>query len=130
MAQQHLDSLRKRFLEAFNRGDGAAVASFYSADGKILPPNMPLIEGKQAITEFFNGAKEMGMQSLNLVATQAETSGDLAFEVGTYRADIQPPGGPAIIDAGKYTVVLRREAGDSWKKVVDMFNSDSPPPGH
>ena len=34
-----------------------AIADMYTEDGKLLPPNSPMLAGKQAIRAFWHGAK-------------------------------------------------------------------------
>jgi uncharacterized protein (TIGR02246 family) len=130
MVQRQFDELRAQFMSAFNSTDPAAVAALYTEDGKILPPNMPPVVGREAIAEFWKGAKDMGMGDLRLDATELLDSGELAYEMGTYTLAVNPPGGEAMTDVGKYVVVLRLQDDNSWKIAVDMFSSDAPPPGN
>ncbi|MFQ5962049.1 MAG: YybH family protein, partial [Candidatus Methylomirabilales bacterium] len=53
---------------------------------------------------------------------------DLAYEMGAYTLTIQPEGGQAQTDTGKYVVVWTRQADGSWKLAVDIWNSNAPPP--
>ncbi len=129
MTREALDDFRARFTEAFAAGDAATVAAFYTDDGKILPPNMPMINGPQEIQGFFEGARDMGMRGIMLNAVDVEFNGDLAYEVGTYSIDIELEGGQRTTDVGKYLMVLKRQADGSWKMAADMFSSDAPAPG-
>ena len=129
MTRQVLDDFRVRFTKAFAAGDAAAVAAFYTKDGKILPPNMPMITGPQEIQGFFKGARDMGMRGITLDALEVEISGDLAYEVGKYSIDMELEGGQTMTDVGKYLMVLKRQADGSWMMSADMFSSDAPAPG-
>ena len=42
----------QRFMEAFGRGDAGGLASTYTRDAKLLPPNSDVVTGSQAIQEF------------------------------------------------------------------------------
>jgi ketosteroid isomerase-like protein len=42
--------------------------------------------------------------------------------------DFAPEGGQAMIDKGKYLVVMKRQVDGSWKVAVDIWNSDLPQP--
>ncbi len=46
-----IEAANKQFIEAFNKGDAAAVAAMYSADARLLPPNSPMGEGRQAVQQ-------------------------------------------------------------------------------
>ena len=48
------------FEEAFNAGDSAAVAALYTEDAIALPPGGPMVEGRAAIQEMWQGAMDGG----------------------------------------------------------------------
>ena len=50
--------------------------------------------------------------------------GDTAFDVGTYKQTLSLGNG-TVNASGKYTVILKRSAGD-WKIAYLIFNGDSP----
>ena len=54
-----IDAANKGFLDAFNRGDVAAAMGVYTEDATILPPNADIMKGKEAITAFWQGARDM-----------------------------------------------------------------------
>ncbi len=128
MVREAIQSILAKFVDALNRGDAAGIASIYTEDAKLLPPNNPIIIGKQAIQEFWQGSIEMGIKGGTLETIDLDYSGDLACEVGVYSLDIQPEAGQVIKDVGKYIVIWKKQADGSWKYAVDMFNSDFPPP--
>ena len=126
MVEQELKDGTKRWVEAFNRGDTAAVADFYTEDAKILPPNMEMVNGKQAIKAFWEGARAMGMRSMSLETLEVGIDGDLAYERGISTVTIQPEGAQASTRRGKYIVILKRQTDGEWKLAVDIWNTDLP----
>ena len=126
MVEQELKDGTKRFVEAFNRGDAAACADFYTDDAKILPPNMEMVNGKQAIKAFWESAKAMGVRSMNLETVEVGIDGDLAYERGISTVTIQPEGAQASTRRGKYIVILKRQTDGEWKLAVDIWNTDLP----
>jgi ketosteroid isomerase-like protein len=66
MVEQVIRDGTKRYVEAFNRGDAATVADFYTEDAKVLPNNMEMVSGKQAIQQLWKTAMEMGVRKMNL----------------------------------------------------------------
>jgi len=127
MVEQALRDGTRRFMEAFHRGDAAAAADFYTEDAKILPPNMEMVSGKQAIQAFWKMGMDMGVRKINLETVEAGYDGDIAYERGVSTVTIQPEGGQERTERGKYLVVLKRQADGSWKVAVDIWNSDLPP---
>ena len=115
----------KQFVEAFNKGDAAAVANMYMPDARLLPPNAEIVSGRANIQTFWQGAISAGLKMVSLETEHVETQGNLAVEVGRYTSTIPGAGGATRTDKGKYVVVWKRE-GRSWKLAVDIFNSDLP----
>ncbi len=114
----------KQFMEAFKRGDAAAVAKLYTAGGQLLPPNSEVVAGRDAIRAFWQGAMDMGLKEAALDTTEVEGTGETAVEVGKYTLRIA---GGQIADVGKYIVVWKAEAG-VWKLHRDIWNTSRPAP--
>jgi ketosteroid isomerase-like protein len=98
---------------------------YYSDDAVLLPPNEPIVAGKQAIR-----ASWVSLLSPNIaLAWQANKvdvarSGDLAYVVGRYTLTTRDAEGKPVMDRGKTIEVFKKEADGSWKVVADMYNSD------
>jgi|SRR5437016_4169756 len=123
-----IEALATEFAKAFNNQDATELASFYTADCKFLPPNLPLIEGRAGVEELCRQMFDMGCRSLDLETTDVLQAGDLVVEVGRYTMTIQPPGGDPVQDVGKYLDVRRRQSDGGLRIVLDTFTSDLPAP--
>ena len=123
-----IEAANKQFITALNRGDAAAVAAMYTADARLLPPNSPMGEGRQAIQQFWQGAIGAGAKMVSLETLHVESQGSLAYEVGRYTLTSPTAGGGTTTDTGKYVVVWEREGG-KWKLASDIWNSDAPAQG-
>ena len=66
----HIDDVLVKFVAAFNAGDGATVASFYSEDAALFPPGGERIDGRSAIQTFWQGAIDSGMKIDDLHAVE------------------------------------------------------------
>jgi uncharacterized protein (TIGR02246 family) len=120
-----IEANTKQFIEAFNKGDAAAVANMYTMDARFLPPNGEMVEGHANIQKYWQGAMTAGLKIVSLDPVHGETQGNIAVEVGRYTSTIPRAGGVTTTDKGKYVVVWKRD-GRSWKLAVDIFNSDMP----
>lgn len=118
---------------AFNEKDSAKVASFYTDDATLMPPNEPAVKGRQNIQAWFKGGIDQGLTDLKLTPTESSIRGDQAFEAGTYSIVVKAGAGQgatgkgSAVDSGKYVVVLKRVGGE-WKIAYDIFNSNLPVP--
>ena len=130
-----LDKVVAEFVAAFNAKDAAKVASFYSEDATLMPPNAPMVKGRPNIEAFWRSAFEQGMSNLKLRPFDSAISGEQGYEAGTATLEIRtagkeagaaakPGAAPPVTDTSKYVVVYRRVGAD-WKMVYDIFNSDA-----
>jgi len=115
-------SVCQQFQKSYNQGDAEALASLYTVDAKILPPNMDMLEGKDSIQAFWQGALDMGIKSFKSEMIDMDASGNLGYFVGKYTLygnDNQE------VDQGKWISVLKNIDG-KWKVHRDIFNTSTP----
>ena len=115
-------SICQQFAERFDQGDAEGLASLYSEEAKVLPPNMDIIEGKDPIRAYWQGALDMGVKSFKGDVIETASTGDLGYLVGKYTLydkDNQE------VDQGKWISVLKNIDGN-WKVHRDIFNTSMP----
>jgi uncharacterized protein (TIGR02246 family) len=108
--------------------DAAGLASLYAEDGRFLPPNMEPCEGRSAIQAAMQQLLDMGARSLDVEPLDVREAGDMTIEYGRYTLGIEPDGGAAVSDVGKYVVVHEAQHDGSTKIALDIFNSNAPLP--
>ena len=123
---QEIHDIDDAFCKAFGKLDAAELASFYSEDAKLLPPNAPLAEGRRGVEAFAAEMFAGGARSLELDTVDVIEDGDLAVGTGRYKLTIAAPGANRFEDVGKYIAVYQRQADGALKMVRDIFNSDAP----
>ena len=118
------------FVSAANAGDAAGVAATYLPDARLMPPNAPAVQGREAIQQFWGGLTDAYQLKFDVIADEVEGRGDLAYARGHYTLDAAPKAkdGAPLHEEGKYLEVLRRQADGSWRYAVDMYSSDQPTP--
>ncbi len=121
--RQEIAQLSRQFGEIFTRGDMAALAALYTEDGQVLPPGGPTARGHQAIRQFWQGARDSGIEAAELQTLEVVGGGDLACEIGRGTLTIRGGGGTSRVEV-RYVVVWRRQ-GDGWKMAVDTWNSEA-----
>lgn len=109
-------------METFKDGDAAVLSSLYTKDGKVLPPNAGIIEGKEAMQAFWQAVMDMGVKEAVLEIIEVEGHGDTAIEVSNFK--MKDTDGN-VLDHGKYIVIWKRVDGN-WKLHLDIFNSSVP----
>ena len=126
-AEQAIQEVNRRFIDAVERGDAAGLAALYTSDSVLLPAGAPMVRGPGEIEQAFRGMMGMGVERIELRTEELSVQGDTAYEVGTATVTVRPPGQEPIQDPGKYVVIWKRQGGN-WRLHVDIFNSDTPPP--
>lgn len=106
------------------------LAAFYTEDTTFMPPNGPLMTGRENARKYFAELMTPADFSIAWQPTKVEAarSGDIGYSVGTYHVMFTGPDKKMIMDDGKYSTVWKKQADGSWKLAVDMFNSNTPLP--
>ena len=111
------------WMEAFKAGDPVAAASFMTENATLVPPNAPVVRGRQAIEEW--GRNMMGMMTVEqgtVTVDEVRVAGDWAVSHGTW-AMAGTANGMAFADTTRYVVIWERQADGSWKAAHDVWNS-------
>ena len=126
-AVPELAKVTDAYVKASLAADAKAIAALYTDDAVEMPPNQSMVKGRAAIEQYYT--KQFGgsakLQSFVLTKIESNASGDIGYEVGTYRQTITDGQHP-MNDTGKYTVVMKRTGG-VWKVAYAIYNSDTPP---
>ena len=108
------------FAAAFNGKQVDTVIDFYGENSVLMPPNKPLLRGRDALKAYFTDLLARG-GTLTMDVEEVGGHGPLAHELGTYT--ITYPTGER--DRGKYLRVVRNMAG-SWRTEKMIWSSDFP----
>ena len=127
MTLADVNAVAKAWHDGVANQDAAAIASLYHDDARLLPPNMEPAEGREAIRVAIQQLLDMGGRSMDVESVDVREAGNLTVEYGRYILGIEPEGGQALTDVGKY-VVVHETRGDETKILLDCFNSNSPLP--
>jgi uncharacterized protein (TIGR02246 family) len=110
--------------ERFAAHDAAGVASFYTEDAVLLPPDQEPVSGRAAVEEFFVRTNPADAPAVELATIETFVFGDHAWRQGMFRFDGPGDGTRA---SGKF-VELWKKVDGSWLIHRDIWNSNAPPP--
>jgi uncharacterized protein (TIGR02246 family) len=117
------------FVKAFNDKDVPQVLGVYTENSTFMPPNQPVLRGKDALKSFYDDLLKSGATNLKVDVGEVSGHGPLAYQSGTYEMDVKGDRGAADHDRGKYLFIARKMNG-SWRYEYMVWNSDLPVPGH
>jgi peptidoglycan-N-acetylglucosamine deacetylase len=114
LRQEWAQNLREKKIEA-------SVAE-YAADGEFIQPDGGRVRGTEALRKLYETITTTFDSDLVFDSQRVETSGDLAFDSGTFREVLTMRAtGKRLFSTGSYLTVYRREAGGSWLIVQQVW---------
>ena len=121
----------KAWADAYASAENSTDAFMapFEDDARLLAPDMPLAEGKDAIRAVIEEMEALPGIETAWTAEAADVSegGDFGYTTGSYYMNMDGPDGAPIRIDGKYLTVWRRQADGSWKIAAHMFNPNGPP---
>ena len=128
---ENINRLIENLRTAFNAKDAAKAAALYSTTGVVMPPNKPVMRGRQFVEQYYKDRFAEGASNLELTAADVSGQGTLAYANGDYRLNlVSSDGKPSRRDRGKFLWIFR-ESNNQWLIEYVSFSSDfvTPPPG-
>jgi uncharacterized protein (TIGR02246 family) len=115
-----LEDFDAAYNKAFNEGDAAGCAAFFTDDVLLMSPGQPMTRGRKAFEDTYKSrmADSTGGTHTNALVEYG-VEGDMAYQVGTFAITGATPS-----EQGKFVNVLKRQADGTWKVAVSIFNSD------
>jgi uncharacterized protein (TIGR02246 family) len=115
-----IDAVNAKWVEFFNKGDFAGVASLYTEDATAFPPGSAMVKGRLAIGTMWKDMAEKVITDPQLTTLDVKPLGpSAAREIGTFSLKTKGPTPQEV--TGKYMVVWEKVGGD-WKIAADIWN--------
>ena len=111
-----IDVANRHFEQLFNAGKLDELAGLYTSQGTLLPPDKNKYQGREEIKNFWQGARNAGVDNLRLITgTVLEAGPDRLIETSSYQHSL---------DRGNYQVIWKRtvEGKNDWQLDIDIFN--------
>ena len=121
-AKSSIETENAKFIDALKKGDSAGMASNYSQDALVLPPNSTSVKGNE-IMSLWGSFIRSGVKDLKLSTDDVTGNAEQLAETGNYEIYGDKN---KLLDKGKYVVVWKSQNGN-WKMYRDIWNSNTPP---
>jgi uncharacterized protein (TIGR02246 family) len=114
-----IEAVNAKWIELFNKGDFAGIASLYTADASAFPPGSPIVRGRNAIRAMWKDmAEKVGDPKLTTLDVKP-LGPAAAREIGTFSLKTKGPTPQEV--TGKYVVVWEK-VGSDWQLAADIWN--------
>jgi ketosteroid isomerase-like protein len=121
-AKDALPTVYEAFSDSIVRQDSSELATFYTADSKVVPPGGDIVSGIDAIPGYFDAFFELGVKRCSFEILDIDQHGDIAIEIGRVTLFAE---GDVEAGALKYLVVWKCENG-KWLVHRDILTNDQP----
>jgi uncharacterized protein (TIGR02246 family) len=123
MSAADIAANNRAFEKAVETGNVDAIAALLAPDIISLPPDGPIVAGREAVRQLWESAiREYGMTKFQINTDNLDVVGDMASEVGRATMTMAPPGGKSETTEVKYLVVWKRLSG-RWLLHRDIYNA-------
>jgi ketosteroid isomerase-like protein len=103
------------------KNDSSIFLNSYTEDACVLPPNAPMVCGREALAKFFRAGYNMGIRGGKFITTNVYGNGiEYVTEEGTGQVFDEQGN---VFDDFKYLVIWKKTK-DGWKMYRDSFNSN------
>jgi len=103
------------------------VEVYYAPDAVVMPSNMEVVRGRDAIAAFLGGFPSF--TEFRSSHVEVDGVGDIAYVWGTFSMNVLvAETHESIPDRGKFIEIWRRQPDGRWLITHDIFNSDMPLP--
>ena len=114
-----IEAVNARWIEFFNKGDFAGIASLYTDDAVAFPPGSAMVKGRAAIGAMWRGLAEQ-VSDPRVTTLEVKRLGRFAArEIGTF--SLKTKGATTKEITGKYVVVWEKVRG-RWRLAADIWN--------
>jgi uncharacterized protein (TIGR02246 family) len=117
--QAEIEAVNAKWVDFFNNGDFAGVASLYTEDATAFPPGSGMVKGRAAIEAMWKSVAEQVSNPIFTTLDVKPLGPSAAREIGTFSLKTKARTPQAV--TGKYLVVWEK-IGSDWKLAADIWN--------
>ena len=120
---QAIEDIHKRWIDAELAGDSLEVLRLCTDDVLWIPPDSPVLEGKEAITRWLKGT-EVEIKSLEVTDFRIGGSGTVAYKIGNYTTAYKARGSSEVSRVkGTHLWILQKIRNGEWRVAIVTWSS-------
>jgi uncharacterized protein (TIGR02246 family) len=117
-----LGQMNRDFVAALNAGDAAKAAALYAEDAVVIPPGEAMVRGRANIEAYWKSAIEAGAGNATVETIDAQSSGSLGYEIGSFTLTSKGPDGKPVKESGRYIELLKKGPDGRWYSTAGIWN--------
>jgi len=123
-----IEAIGQRDMQFALENDANKMMSQWADDIVLLQPAGPIMRGRAAIAQAFEGVETPEIVEYKLDMQEVKILGDYAFQWGTYQYGMRPrTGGETVRTSGKLMRILQRQPDGAWKIYRGISTMDPSP---
>ncbi|WP_411031187.1 YybH family protein [Spongiimicrobium sp. 3-5] len=111
----------QKFSQDYMEANYNGMLQAYTADAKIFPTDVDVIEGHEAIKNRWMLGKGAKILHHKMTPVEINFLGAHAYDYGYYEGKTKKVDGSVVDWKGKYVVVWKKQ-GNTWKMYLDIWN--------
>src|SRR6266700_4727247 len=125
---QEVERYVRSFEALFYQGDFTTMASYYTEDAQLMNEGQEIIQGREAIEEFWHGVCQMaGKMKRTIEIQEIVSSGDIVYVRSRVTTHIQVTEDQVMTTIFKDISIWKRGSDGTWQLAVDISNHDPAP---
>ena len=124
-------AVNAKWMEFFNKGDFAGIASLYTDDAKVFPPGSAMVRGRAAIETMWKGMAEQVSNPELRTADVKSLGPSASVEIGTFTMKVHPAGSHrevcGRVGKGRERLEARHRHLERWQVVAPSAGGMSTP---
>ncbi len=131
LEKQEVERYAREFEALFYQGDFTTMASYYTEDAKLMVEGQEIIQGRQAIEQFWQAVCQLARNMTRTIEVQEiVASGDLGYTRSRVTTRMQGSGDQVVTTISKDIAIWKRGSDGTWQLAVDISNHDPAPRDH
>ena len=120
-----ITAVSKARADAFNAGDAAGIAQYFTEDGLLMAPGNPVSKGRSAVEDYYAEIFSAYAADLESYYEEVEVTGELGYGRGEAKVRlVDKITGDTTYSSSKYLNILKKQADGSWKTTHDIWNDN------
>jgi uncharacterized protein (TIGR02246 family) len=124
--EQAVSKAMDDYVAAVRSSDAKKIIAWWTDDGIFIEKNQPTVVGAAKMeSQMAAFLATMKITRVALERVDLSVSGDLAYVIGNFAEEVQPPKGKPISSTGRVVYIWKRQADGAWK-IARLLATDPP----